>query len=314
MTGKMGYYIGIDGGGTTARALAVSEDGRRLGAARGGSTNIASNPPEAVRENLRTLVADLLGGSGLPADACLGLCIGSAGVDSEASRLQMLKILKELHLSGPRMAVNDALIALYAATAGKPGVILISGTGSIACGINEAREMRRAGGHDYLVSDEGSAYWVAKEGIRAALRHADGIGAPTCLGGALCARLRLRTPEELADYVYAHNKSEVAALCGVVSDACGRGDPAAVRIMEQAAEELALLVKAVLEGLRMTGRTMPVPLVLAGGFLKNDGRLREHLKAVLLREEIRVELTEADAPAEWGAVLMAQELAGKEMK
>ncbi|MBP3736603.1 MAG: hypothetical protein J6I56_06245 [Lachnospiraceae bacterium] len=306
----MSYYIGIDGGGTNARLLAVNENGKCIGSARGGSTNIASNPPEKVLENLQGMLRECQERYGLEPEECAGLCIGTAGADSAQSRRTVEELLFYLPAAGPRKVVNDAVIALYAASKGGPGVILISGTGSIAYGINGRGETFRAGGHDYLVGDEGSAYWVAKEGVSAALRFSDGTGGETSLLRDLCGELRISSAEELADYVYSHNKSDLAALCGIVSAAAGRGDHEAVRIMDRAAEKLILLVKAVLRKLEMAGEI--VPLVPAGGFLKNDMQLRGRFEDALRRESVRVRLMEPEMPAQWGAAMLARDLAGKD--
>ena len=306
----MRYLLGIDGGGTNSRLLAVDERGNKIGASRGKSTNVESNSPSVVLHNLKLLLNSFLSTYGVKPEDCAGICFGTAGVDSETTRRTIEQMLEGLPLNCKKKVVNDAVIALYANTRGKPGVMLISGTGSIAYGINGERRIWRAGGFDYLVGDEGSAYWVARRGLTAALRAYDETGEPTCMLNDFCKHLRLHSADEIVDYVYSHNKSDLASLSIVVSEAAGKGDPMAVKIMDEAAQELACLVRTVLRKLSMSGGAYP--LLLGGGFLLHDARLRERLISLLAREEPALHIAQMKNKAEWGAIYMAAELAGIE--
>ena len=52
--------------------------------------------------------------------------------------------------------VGDMVIAMESAFAGLPGVVVISGTGSVAFGRNHLGDAARAGGWGPAISDEGS--------------------------------------------------------------------------------------------------------------------------------------------------------------
>src|SRR5260370_30049810 len=67
-------------------------------------------------------------------------------------------------------AVGDHIIAHRAAFGTSPGVLVISGTGSIAFGRNQGGETARAGGWGPNASHEGSACWVWREAGTSALR------------------------------------------------------------------------------------------------------------------------------------------------
>ena len=80
------------------------------------------------------------------------------------------------------MAVGDDTdAALAGAFAGRPGIVVIAGTGSGAAGRDAAGRTVRVGGHGFLLGDEGGGYWIGREAVRAALRAADGTGPPTAL-------------------------------------------------------------------------------------------------------------------------------------
>ena len=67
--------------------------------------------------------------------------------------------------------------------------MLIAGTGSIAYGEFDGRTAR-AGGWGELFSDEGSAYWIAREGLKLFSRMSDGRSARGALYDILRQSLR----------------------------------------------------------------------------------------------------------------------------
>ena len=90
------------------------------------------------------------------------------------------------------LVVNDALIALQAGVGDAPGIVIVSGTGSIAYGRNDRGEASRAGGWGYVLGDEGSGYWIGRLALRAVVRHADGRGRATSLTPRLLDAFRRR--------------------------------------------------------------------------------------------------------------------------
>ena len=59
------------------------------------------------------------------------------------------------------------------------GVSVVAGTGVACLTVPADGAARIVGGHGYLIGDEGGAFWIGREGIRAALRAMDGRGAST---------------------------------------------------------------------------------------------------------------------------------------
>ena len=74
----------------------------------------------------------------------------------------------------PVHVTGDADSARAGAFLGAPGVVVIAGTGSMASGWN-GESSARAGGHGFLLGDEGGAYWIGRAAVRAALRWEDGM-------------------------------------------------------------------------------------------------------------------------------------------
>jgi len=191
------------------------------------------------------------------------------------------------------------------------GMALISGTGSLAWGCHGVdkhgeRIEARVGGWGYLLGDEGSGYWIALAGLRAACRAADGIGPKTELLPALLAALQLNAPQELIGELYGQplDRRRLAQLAPVVmrlADSQGAaGDPLAVQIVEQAAVELSQMVQCLLKKLKLDD--CHVPLALAGGVLQHGTRVRERLVEHLQPLQLQIQIVEEPV---LGAVYLA---------
>ena len=174
------------------------------------------------------------------------------------------------------LVVNDALVALEAGAPGKPGVVIISGTGSIAYGRNGEREAARAGGWGYVLGDEGSGYWIGRAALRAVLREADQRGPETALTPLLLKYFGIEAAQGLLHEVYSGNlrPSAIGALAQWVESAFREGDSAAIGILRGAANELEASGLSVARRLGLIGDAVhlrPVRRDLPGGAVAARG-------------------------------------------
>src|SRR5450631_85200 len=149
------YFLGVDGGQSGTTAIIGDENGRVLGVGRGGPSNQGGEAGfiQAIASTLREACAQ----AGLEAakvnfsSACLGF---SGGLGEKQP------LLAQIFTSDRVVVTDDATVALSGALAGEPGVVVISGTGSIAFGRNAEGRTARAGGWGYLFGDEGGGFWI----------------------------------------------------------------------------------------------------------------------------------------------------------
>ena len=175
--------------------------------------------------------------------ACLGL---SGGPDDKEA------LAKETIRAERYLITHDAHIALAGATGGEPGIIVIAGTGSIVFGRNAAGVTARAGGWGYIFGDEGGAFDLVRQALRAILRNEEGWGPPTALREALldgCWRAhRVRADaNQLLHLFYTdeYPRDRVAGWAKLVDQAARAGDAVAGDILGSAAQALATLTAAV---------------------------------------------------------------------
>jgi N-acetylglucosamine kinase-like BadF-type ATPase len=170
--------------------------------------------------------------------ACLGFSGGPA--DKE-------QLLGELLRTDRLIVTTDALIALSGATAGQAGIITIAGTGSIAFGRDAAGRTARAGGWGYVFGDEGGAFHIVRQALRAALRFEEGWGAATALHAALLGATGAPTANDLLHRFYTTEfpRPRIASYAPLVDAEAARGDAVALDILRSAAQDLAAITMAV---------------------------------------------------------------------
>ncbi|GAC1458871.1 MAG: BadF/BadG/BcrA/BcrD ATPase family protein [Candidatus Limnocylindrales bacterium] len=296
-----GIVVGIDAGGTKTRAFVLTRDGLIVGRGAGGPGNLLSSPEPAG--SIAAALAEAL--AGRQADAVVLSC---AGGDREADRTRGRDILSAI--VGPTVPVDvthDARAALYAGNAAGCGVVLIAGTGSVAYGRNANGDEERAGGWGYLIGDEGSAFWIGKEGLRAASHDFDGRAASTAISAHLYRDLGVSDFQGVLPFLYGrpHPAPAIAAATRAVARANTDGDPVAADIIERGARELARAVTVVATKIGLSDG----PVYLAGGAFENvhalEQRVRQELLAALPRAAVEAG---AEEPA-MGAARMAATIA-----
>jgi len=264
------YVLGLDGGGTETRCVIVHSSGRVIARGMEGPSNPITVGMHRAVGNLIKAVNDASEKSGI--DVFTASTLGIAGTDRPNIRKQMSNLLpQEL---GRISIVSDAESALAGATSCNPGVIAISGTGSIAYAVNSEGKRARAGGWGWKVGDEGSGYSIGREAIRASLKAFDGRVRETGLVDVLCEELCLQKIDEIIDWVYSDDikPHDVAALAPLVAEESSRGDEIARHILQNAGSELGDAALAVICRLNLEGS---FKVAINGGVFKLGGVFRE---------------------------------------
>lgn len=269
------HVLGIDAGGTKTVCQLADETGAILSEARAGGANLQAFGELEVEKVLHDVMEQAIGEHQIvPAAICLGI----AGVDRPDDAIVVGAIMRRIGYKARVLVVNDALVALEAGAPARPGVVIISGTGSIAYGRNAAGEAARVGGWGYVLGDEGSGYWIGRAALRAVLREADRRGQKTALTPLLLRRFGIKQAQGLLHEVYYSNlkPSAIGALAQCVQEAFGEGDAAAIGILRAAANELEASGIAVARRLGLIGDAFAI--VLAGGIFRAVPWLKEELE------------------------------------
>lgn len=242
--GNASLFVGVDGGQSSTLALVADAAGNVLGAGSAGPSNHIHQPGGHERFN------SAIGGSVQRALEAAGASlsdVAAIGLGLTGFNERMLGLANALFPKTPLAADWDALSALYGASGGREGIVLIAGTGSVAYGRTDDGRSARSGGWGHLASDEGSGYWVGLEGLKAAFRAHDRRAGATLLSELVPARFGADTLSTVQRILYTgeEDRALIAALARDVADAAARDDHAAQAILHHAALHLANLVAAV---------------------------------------------------------------------
>ncbi|HYC93957.1 MAG TPA: BadF/BadG/BcrA/BcrD ATPase family protein [Thermoanaerobaculia bacterium] len=276
----MAYFIGVDGGASKTAATVVDEQGKQLGSGLAGASNHLRVGIEEATRNVERAVNMALVEAGIAIKDVEYAYCGIAGSDHPIHREKVIEALRVFFPRGNFIVDTDARIALTGAVGFEAGIVVISGTGSVAFGRNSMGAEGRAGGWGPTLGDEGSGFWIAREGLSAIVRAHDGRGYATRMTDLLCNEYEMCRPEDLPHFVYATEThvDDIARYGKLVIESAEAGDDVARDILARGGAELAECVLAIARKLHMTDTEFPVAYVggafHAGELLLSPMRLR----------------------------------------
>lgn len=304
MSDPVGFLaVGVDAGGSTTRA-AVSRGGAVVGSASGPGANVSTVGVDDAADAIVTTIRRALG-HGRP-DA---IVVGAAGA-GRSSIARTLETLIGSAFSGARVAVgDDAAIALRAAIPEGPGVVLVAGTGSTAYAENGALRAR-VGGLGWFAGDEGSAFAIGLAAVRLYGRVLDGRQRADEVTQLVARALDAADRDAYLGALYDEPlaPAKLAALAPPIIAFADKGNRAAGRIVQQAAGELADLVKAAAQQAQLVDAS---PTVALGGGLFRENSLLTFLVETRVVNDLpgACVLRAADDGATSGALRLAEQLA-----
>jgi N-acetylglucosamine kinase-like BadF-type ATPase len=273
-------FLGLDGGGTHSFAIAVESNGRMRAAAAAGSLNFLGAGLPTARRHLKELRESL--GRQLPPRTRIDrIVVGCAALFSDATKAEKENLCGGILPLERTRVVSDCQTACFGATLGRPGVVIIAGTGSIVVAQNEEGQHRSVGGWGHILGDEGSAYWMAVEAVKAAIVAEEKLGPKTRLSRLVRQWFKVKKLTEVVPIIHGSDftKERFARLARHLARRVGGRDTAFREICERAAQELASQALAAVKLARL--KTRPLPVYLVGGVLTNNVLVRAALLTAL---------------------------------
>ena len=128
-------FAGVDGGGTKTHAVVMDQDDNILGEGHAGPSNPLRVGITVAAAAIREAIDRACAAARIRRSEIVAIEIGLAGARRKELSARMEEALRTLGIREIEV-VGDAEIALFGATDGEPGVVVIAGTGSVSCGIN----------------------------------------------------------------------------------------------------------------------------------------------------------------------------------
>jgi len=304
--------IGIDGGGSKTRAMVADEHGGMIGDVVGPPSAVRPGRAEQSAAVIADVVRDALASCEMTHVMPRVLCVGVAGVGRELERQELWQALVSREMADEVVIHSDASIALDDAFGDGPGVLLISGTGSIAFGRGPAGATARCGGWGPVFGDEGSGAWIGRKALSVVAAANDGREPDTALTGAILTAAEVNELPELIAWAAAATPSVLASLAPVVMSVADSGDLRANSIVSLAVEELSLHIRSLARQLFIDERAT-LPVALTGGMLKRGSTLRRRLEHRLKTAVPGAQVSAEEVIPVRGAVRGALRVVGESM-
>src|SRR5438105_4765237 len=256
---KRNVYIGLDGGGTHSFAVGVDWTGRMLARAEAGSLNFFEAGLPTARRSLKKL-SDSLERQLPPKTQIDRIVVGCAALFSNATKAEKEELCRGILPLERTRVVSDCQTACFGATLGRPGVVIIAGTGSIVVAQNEAGQQQRVGGWGHILGDAGSAYWMAVDAVKAAIAAEEGLGTKTRLGRFVRQWFKVKKLTEVVPIIYGPDftKERFAELASHLARTIGRGDAVFAEICQRSGRALASQALTAVKLARLKTRPLPV--------------------------------------------------------
>ncbi len=305
--------LGMDGGGTKTDFVVIDREGRVAARHRESGAYHLQIGIDGLREVMGRGLAAIFGKLALSGEAIEHAFFGLPAYGEDNSVQPRLDAMPSEFLGHHRYRCGNDMVSTWAGSlAGEDGIGIVAGTGSIGYG-ERAGRTARAGGWGELFSDEGSAFWIATQGLNAFSRMADGRVSRGPLHGILLGAFGLTEELELCAYLAAGEgptRDRIASFSPLVAQAADAGDEQALAIFAAAGRELAAIAGSLRKSLGYrTGEQ--VPLSYSGGVFETGERILAPFRRSLKDHSADFDLRKPLLPPGAGAALYAARDCGR---
>ncbi|QEN14410.1 N-acetylglucosamine kinase [Mycolicibacterium sp. ELW1] len=304
----MARYLGVDGGGSKTALALVDDTGHIIARATAPTSYYFNDGFDIVEKSLAQGVTDICTQAGITTADIDAAFFGLPGYGEASGDIEALDAVPAGVLGHDRYSCDNDMVCGWAGSlAGEDGINVISGTGSMTYGERQGIG-HRVGGWGELFGDEGSAYWIAAQGLNAFSRMSDGRLPKGPLHALMKKRLEVSGDLDVVSLVidtWKGNRSKIAALATTVCEAAEAGDEPSARTLSAAVDELVTLIETTRTLIGFTDADT-VPVSYSGGMFSNDGFLTRFV-AALQNSPARYDLqTPRLDPAVGGALYAAK--------
>jgi len=302
----MNYVLAVEGGGTKTNSVIADENGNIIAKSTTGPSNFLIVGFEKACENIIQGLQDCINNSKINTSDIKVAMLGLTGAGRKLDQDNMRKAFKDYSTSkgftfNSIIVDSDARISLEAAFPNKPGMILISGTGSIMFGKDGQGNLYRVGGWGRILGDEGSGFYIGKKGLISSIKQIDGRGEKTLLFDLISEKYNLNSLETIIKSIYTDN-FDIAKIAPLVFEAAEKDDKIAKEILNEAADELLLHIETMLKKVNFDDK---IGLSFVGSIITNDNYIRRKIVNYINSNLKQIELIDSNNEPIYGAIVMA---------
>lgn len=290
------YIFTVDGGGSKTMGVLYSSQGDEVAACKAGPTNLLRGA-KAAGLIVNQLWQDICEKAELsPHDIVprTHLVAGLAGAQLQSDRLQFNSTIP---IFGQQSMCSDGYLSLVGATKGKPGSLVVVGTGVVGHRLKSSGKSVELSGWGFPLGDVGGGAWLGWRSVSAYIRFLDNGTLKSSMWSEIGKIIGTNRADIIA-WSQAADPSKYGTLSPVIIAAMTDGDSVANDIFLEGLENIYSLTMA-LKGEEET-------CFFAGGL--------SHIVTKALNERyVKAKARLSDKTPNWGAYLIAKRIAPHEI-
>jgi len=261
METDQGYLLAIDAGQTSTKSILACSESNVALHRRGGAVDHFGQRGTRRRneEVIKDVIGELCRVAKIEHDRIAAVAVGWTALrPGSPEKVTVERIFARLLPAARLIVLPDYVVSLAGASGGAPGIVVISGGGSIAYGLAPDGREAVVGGLGYILGDEGSAYDIGRRAVAAAARSSDGRDRATELEELIRETFKLNEVRDITHVVYTKgfSRTSLTNLAPSVAAIALDGDMVAREIMVSAGRELGRAAVAVAARLGLVDPTV----------------------------------------------------------
>lgn len=306
----MGYFLGVDAGGTKTHTLIADETGKAIGFGFAGPGNWESVGYEGLSKILLDTTFQALEMAKLSISQISGVGMGLAGYDWPSQRQAHLDAIQPLKLVCPLEIVNDTTLGILAGAEEGWGLSVVSGTGCNCRGWSRdrKREGRVVGGASHWSGEAAGGFDILARAMRSVTFEWVKREPTTALTPAFIQKTGAKDLDDLVEGLYLGRFSFDQALILTIFEVARKGDRQALEVIRWAGSELGMMAVSVINQLGLQNETFDV--VLIGSLYDGHPLMAETMRTTIHCIAPGAKLIRLTAPPVVGGVILGMQTAG----
>ena len=280
----MSFYLAIDAGGTNT-SFVLADDDHELTRASTGTIKRMRVDEAIAAARLNKALQQLEEQANVSMSDITATCIGTAG-NRVPAVAEWLHTALSHRVSGKLLLVGDVEIALDAAFRGRPGILVLAGTGSNVAARTAKGDILTTGGWGPQLAEQGSGHRIGLMALRAIFLGID-EQQTTSLLPTILSFWQLDSVDALVAYANATPPPDFSTLVRIVDTCAQQGDSLAQAILRQQGEELGHLVRILIRRMQAHSLNCHPTIAFAGSVMQSVHSVRD-----ALTDAIRIDFPE----------------------
>lgn len=309
------FFIGIDSGGTKTAISVIDKNQNEVLSFQTGTGHYLQIGFQGLENLLTEITNKIYNDLNITSENIGYIFAGIPGYgEIKEDKLKIDQLTNKVWNNINFKIGNDMEAGWAGSLACEPGINIIAGTGAIGYGINAQGEQSRSSGWGPICGDEGSAYWIGKKSLEIFTKESDGRLEKTPLYEIFKNELNLQDDFDIVNLIhnqYQLDRGKIAKLSLLVYKAALKNDKYAISIFKEAAEEIGLMIKAIMKDISFENH--PVKVSYTGGVFQSGDYIFNPLKEYLKNNNLNIEIIDPKYSAVEGSALYGLKLYQKEI-